>query len=45
MIDMHVRMQQKIYIILMPGAAIVIRDRTTWEMPLTAAFYRVKQKG
>lgn len=25
--------------ILIPGAAMVIRETTTWEMPLTAAFY------
>lgn len=33
------RTQCSIYI-LIPGAAMVIREMTTWEMPFTAAFYR-----
>lgn len=33
------RTQCNIYI-LIPGAAMVIREMTTWEMPFTAAFYR-----
>lgn len=33
------RSQCNIYI-LIPGAAMVTREMTTWEMPFTAAFYR-----